>query len=232
MIRTGCQRPDWAHETVGGFHNRWAGLRAAAVWALGGGAEPVADHAERQRRGSLEVISGCMFSGKTERLLARIANARSRAVEVAVFKHASDYRYGRRRLATHSGKLIEAVAVSDASSLMDEARGAQLVVIDEGQFFDGQLVDVCRELVARGCDVVVAGLDLDSWGLPFGPMPALEAAADHIIRTRAVCAMCGEVAEYTQRTAPIESDDMIGGAEAYEPRCARCFTCPENPLRR
>ncbi len=173
-----------------------------------------------------------MFSGKSERLLNRVAEARARSVPVAVFKHASDDRYAEHQIVTHSGRRTEAIALSSASQIPERAGDAKLIVIDEAQFFADDLVAVCQRLVEQGRDVMVAGLDRDSWGEPFGPIPGIEAIADRVTPTRAVCSVCGQVAEYTQRLAPVEGEKMIGGAESYEPRCARCFRAPPIELRR
>lgn len=182
--------------------------------------------------GSLELICGCMFSGKTERLLSRLAEARARAVPTAVFKHASDDRYVKGQLVTHTGRRTDAIALVSASRIPELAGEARLIVIDEAQFFDQDLVEACRQLVGQGREVVVAGLDRDAWGEPFGPTPEIEAIATKVTRTRAVCSACGEVAEYTQRLAPVEDRKMIGGAEAYEARCGKCFRAPPIELRR
>jgi len=180
----------------------------------------------------VELICGCMFSGKSGMLISRITAARSRGLPVAAFKHASDDRYARTRIATHDGRSCEALPVERSDRIPGLAGGADLVVIDEAQFFDAGLPEVCRALAEGGADVVLAGLDLDAWGLPFGPMPALEAIADRITRLHAVCAACGAPADRTQRIAPVESPSMIGGSEAYEPRCANCFRAPPAHLRR
>ena len=183
-------------------------------------------------RGRIELICGCMFSGKSERLVERVAQARARAIPVAVFKHASDDRYSKRPIVTHSGRQVEAVALASASEIPGLAGDAKLVVIDEAQFFDQGLIHTCRHLADQGREVIVAGLDRDSWGGPFGPIPELEAIADRVTRTYAVCSQCGQAAQYTQRLTPIAGRGMIGGAESYEPRCAKCFRPPPIELRR
>lgn len=183
-------------------------------------------------RGTIELICGCMFSGKSERLVGRVEQARTAGLGVAAFKHASDDRYGADEIVTHNGLRIAAARVGNPRDILRAAGEARLVVIDEAQFFTADLVEVCRQLVDEGRDVVVAGLDRDSWGLPFGPMPDIEAMADRVIRARAVCAKCGRPAEYTFRRVPVGGKTMIGGAEAYEPRCEACFEAPPLELRR
>jgi thymidine kinase len=180
----------------------------------------------------MELICGCMFSGKSERLVERLTEARSRGLRVAAFKHASDDRYAESQIVTHNGRRIDARATGSAGAILDEAEGADCVVIDEAQFFGEPILEVCRTLVQAGKTVVVAGLDRDSWGLAFGPMPALEAMADEITRTQAVCSRCGKAAEFTQRLVAVEGQSMIGGPEAYEARCERCFEAPPIELRR
>jgi thymidine kinase len=173
-----------------------------------------------------------MFSGKSERLLERLADARRRSIPAAAFKHASDNRYAEARIVTHSGHRSDAQPVASPGEILERAGDARLVVIDEAQFFGDGIIAVCEDLRSRGLDVAVAGLDRDSWGQPFGPMPALDAIADRVTRTRAVCSQCGEPADYTQRLAAVEDQTMIGGPEAYEPRCGRCFVAPPIELRR
>lgn len=182
-------------------------------------------------RGRITVIQGCMFSGKSERLVGRIRVAGDAGHSVVAFKHASDDRYADRQIVTHSGQRIAAVPIANASGMLERAGDARLVVIDEAQFFGEGLVETCRTLCEQGREVIVAGLDLDSWGLPFGPMPALAALADEVIRTRGVCARCGGEADHTQRLAPVEGQKMVGGPESYEPRCAVCFEAPPAALR-
>jgi len=172
-----------------------------------------------------------MFSGKSLLLLERIEEARAAGRSVAVFKHASDRRYEVDRLVAHNGQAIDAIPAASAAQIRSQAANADVVVIDEAQFFDTDLIHVCRDLAAEGRSVIVAGLDRDSWGLPFGPVPALADLADHVVRTRAICARCGKPADFTQRITPIEGKSMVGGRESYEARCAQCFASPPIALR-
>ncbi len=185
----------------------------------------------RRTQGSLEVVTGCMFSGKSESLLSRLEEAGGAGLTTAAFKHSSDNRYDHREIVSHNGRRLEAVAIRDASQLVELSGQADLVVIDEGQFFDADLVEACRELRSRGTQVVVAGLDLDSWGLPFGPMPELVQAANRVVHLEAVCACCGKPADHTQRLAAIAGQKMVGGSDCYEPRCAACFRAPPIEMR-
>lgn len=179
----------------------------------------------------MEVVTGCMFSGKSDLLIARIEQARGEHRRVAAFKHGSDKRFSARHIVAHNGRRVPALALSDASRIPEFAGDAELIVIDEAQFFGPELVEICRELAAGGKDVILAGLDLDSWGLPFGPMSDLMRIADRVIRLRAVCARCGKPADRTQRLAPVAGQKMVGGAASYEPRCVGCFVAPPMELR-
>ncbi len=182
--------------------------------------------------GRIILIRGCMFSGKSERLVDRLIAAENQGRPVAAFKHTSDDRYAAHQIATHTGRHIDAVPLNDPRRMLKLAAHAEVVAIDEAQFFGQELLEVCRELARQGREVVVAGLDLDSWGQPFGPMPQLAAIADEIIQTRGRCARCGRPADRTQRLAAVEGHKMVGGPESYEPRCAACFEAPPVELRR
>jgi thymidine kinase len=183
------------------------------------------------RTGGVELICGCMFSGKTERLVERLQQAAREKIPARAFKHASDVRYAGRELASHSGRHCDATPVATAEQILELANTARLIVIDEGQFFGPELIDVCRELARQGRHVVVAALDRDSWGQPFGPIPQLREIADEVIYTKGRCA-CGAEAEFTQRLAPVAGQTMIGGPESYTACCARCFQAPPAELRR
>lgn len=188
-------------------------------------AEP--NSARPNHPGRLKVICGCMFSGKTERLIARLLAARREGRLVVAFKHATDDRYSRRELVSHSRQHFVAEAVSSATEITARAGRAQVVAIDDGQFFDENLVAVCDRLRALGRRVIVAGLDRDCWSKPFHPIPEVAAIADEVVRTEAVCAGCGREATLTCRHTPIRAGHtMVGGPEAYEPRCAHCFRPP------
>lgn len=166
-----------------------------------------------------------MFSGKTRILIRRAIRAARAGLRVVAFKHASDDRYDRFAIVSHDGERLAARPVASSEDLWDAAGAADVVVIDEAQFFDAGLPDVCRRLAEADKRVIVAGLNRDSWGRPFGPVPRLETLADGLTRTAAACAVCGCRAEYTQRLTPI-GRSMIGGKGDYEPRCERCFAAP------
>lgn len=177
------------------------------------------------------MICGPMFSGKSEKLLERLAFARAESLPTAVFKHASDDRYDGRKIVTHNGRRIPATPIASAGQILELAGNARLIVIDEAQFFAEDLVSTCLRLAGQGRTVIVAALDLDSWGLPFGHVPELEAVADQVLHMQGRCSRCGRPSDHTQRLASI-GETMIGGAEAYEPRCAACFVAPPMELRR
>ena len=183
-------------------------------------------------RGRIELIAGCMFSGKSRLLLERLEAAQAAGRPVAVFKHASDDRYAAGQIATHDGRRAPAMPVSDGQQIDALAGAADLVLVDEAQFFAQDIVEAARRLADQGREVVLAGLDLDSWGQPFGPMPELEAVADTVTRTSGTCARCRAVATRTQRTLEVGEVTMIGGPGAYEPRCEACFAPPPAHLRR
>jgi len=188
--------------------------------------------------GQLEVICGSMFSGKSEELIRRTRRVVIAKKRIAVFKPSIDKRYGASTVNSHNGSSVEArvVDIGDTESIKDIALREQVdvVAIDEAQFFDDALVDVVRDLVRRGLRVVVAGLDLDFAGRPFGPMPVLLALADDVTKLKAICVKCGEPAFYTQRLIngqPASVRDpliVIGGKESYEARCRKCYELRED----
>ncbi len=173
-----------------------------------------------------------MFSGKTTAMIGRIARAVAAQQRVYVFKHASDTRYEERDMCSHAGMSVPAVALRDIQDLAGHVNRPGLIALDEAQFFDAALSRVCRELADQGHALLVAGLDLDSWGLPFESMRLVMEQAETVTRFCARCAVCDAPAERTQRLVPVEEINMIGGAEAYEPRCVEHFVAPPIELRR
>lgn len=179
--------------------------------------------------GWIEVICGSMFSGKTEELIRRVRRAQIARQKVQVFKHSLDARYAEREVASHNGLQLEAVPVENSAQLRALiAPETTVVAIDEGQFFDEGLVPLCEELADRGLRVIVAGLDLDFRGEPFGPMPQLMARAERVDKLQAICVVCGGPASRTQRLIngqPAAYDDpviMVGADEVYQARCRGC----------
>ncbi len=179
--------------------------------------------------GWIEVICGSMFSGKTEELIRRVRRAQIARQKVQVFKHSLDARYAQREVTSHNGLQWDAVPVESVEQLRSLIEpDTTVVAIDEGQFFDESLVDLCEELADRGVRVIVAGLDMDFRGEPFGPMPQLMARAERVDKLQAICVVCGGPASRTQRLIngqPAAYDDpviLVGADEVYEARCRGC----------
>ncbi|HUS15958.1 MAG TPA: thymidine kinase [Chloroflexia bacterium] len=186
--------------------------------------------------GAVEVICGSMFSGKTEELIRRVKRAQIARQRVQVFKPRIDNRYAAHQVASHDGVLYQAVAVSDTAEIRAAIDPeATTVAIDEVQFFDWKVVDLCHDLADRGVRVIVAGLDLDFRAEPFGPMPMLMAEAEQVTKLQAICVVCGNPASRTQRLIngePASYDDpviQIGASEVYEARCRHCHMVPGRP---
>lgn len=178
-----------------------------------------------RRPGSLELIVGCMFSGKTTALIERVRRVPAGAA--AVFKHFIDDRYLPDCVVSHNHEHLPAFVVDSAAQIPPLIQaGTRLVAVDEAHFFDAALPEVCAGLTAAGLDVVLTSLDLDSWGRPFSLIERLGPHVRLVAMHGAVCPCCGAVADHTQRLTPIIGGRMVGGPEAYEPRCGRCWTAP------
>lgn len=176
-----------------------------------------------ERRGWIEVICGSMFSGKTEELIRRLKRARIANLKVEIFKPAADTRYDEVRIVSHDTNAIHSTPIDNSQKLLLLAQDVDVVGIDEAQFFDGEIANVCDELAFRGIRVIVAGLDMDFQGRPFGQMPNLLAKADFITKLHAICVQCGNIANYSYRKIPNEDQVMLGEKDVYEPRCRRCY---------
>ena len=183
--------------------------------------------------GWIEVICGSMFSGKTEELIRRVRRAQIARQKVQVFKPAMDTRYAEREVASHNGMQVEAIPVENTAQLRALIEpDTTVVAIDEAQFFDDAVVTLCEELADRGVRVIVAGLDMDFRGEPFGPMPTLLARAEQVAKLQAICVVCGGPASRTQRLIngqPAAYDDpviLVGASEVYEARCRGCHVVP------
>lgn len=177
--------------------------------------------------GWIEVICGSMFSGKTEELIRRLRRAQIAKQEVEIFKPAIDDRYSADHIVSHSEQRIRSIAVKDAREILEKSEDAQVVGIDEGQFFGMELIDVCNELANQGKRVIVAGLDQDYRGVPFEPMPQLLAVAESITKTLAICMKCGSPANKTQRITKQRDRVIVGATDVYEARCRKCYEPPE-----
>ena len=182
--------------------------------------------------GWIEVICGSMFSGKTEELIRRLRRAQIARQRVAIFKPAIDTRYAEDRIVSHSGVSLPSVTVSTAVEILENAGDVDVIGIDEVQFFDHDLVGVCEELADRGHRVIVAGLDQDYLAQPFEPMPQLLAVAEYITKTLAICMVCGNPANRTQRVTRRSERVLVGAADSYEARCRRCFTTDLEQVRK
>jgi thymidine kinase len=175
-------------------------------------------------QGWIEVIVGSMFSGKSEELIRRLRRAQIARQKVQIFKPALDTRYGNDQIVSHSEMRIPSSAVKSSRELLDTvAPDTEVVGIDEGQFFDAELPAICNRLADQGKRVIVAGLDQDYLGNPFEPMPQLLAIAEYITKTLAICMVCGNPANHTQRLVPSEDRVLLGAQGTYEARCRRCF---------
>jgi thymidine kinase len=174
--------------------------------------------------GWIEVICGSMFSGKTEELIRRLRRAQIARLRVAIIKPAIDTRFAEDRIVSHSGVSLPSITVAHADEIPDRIGDVEVVGIDEAQFFDSKLIVVCETLAAQGKRVIVAGLDQDYLGQPFEPMPQLLALAEYISKTLAICVVCGNPANRTQRVTRSPERVLVGAADAYEARCRACFT--------
>jgi thymidine kinase len=173
-------------------------------------------------RGRIEVITGCMFSGKSEELNRRLRRARIARKGVFAVKHASDDRYDESAICSHNGAKFEANPLATVADIRERSRGAEVVGIDEGQFFHPGLVELCEELANNGVRVIVAGLDQDSDAKPFGPIPELMVIAEDVTKLTAVCVVCGEPATRSYHKAG-KAEQVEVGADAYEARCRACW---------
>ncbi len=174
--------------------------------------------------GWIEVICGSMFSGKTEELIRRINRVLIAKQTVKTFKPKVDNRYHESSIVSHRENSQEAIAVTSASEIPDFIKNGDVVAIDEVQFFGPEIVNVCLELAKKKHRVILAGLDMDSKGRPFGPMPQLISIAEFVSKLHAICSVCGNMANFTYRKTAENCDILIGASETYEARCRNCFT--------
>ena len=180
-------------------------------------------HEHFPRRGRIEVVCGSMFSGKTEELIRRIKRARIAQQQVKIFKPCIDTRYSDVEVVSHDSQSVASVPVASAAEMVSLAHAADVVGVDEAQFFDEGLVEVCNLLANQGKRVIVAGLDMDFRGNPFGPMPALCAVAEDVTKVHAVCVRCGELAQFSHRLVAGDTQVMLGEMQTYEPLCRQCY---------
>ena len=175
------------------------------------------------RRGSIEVVCGSMFSGKTEELIRRMKRAQFAKLRVEIFKPAIDVRYSEQDVVSHDHNVIQSTPVETSQTILLLANDIDVVGIDEAQFFDLCIVEVCSELAKRGIRVICAGLDMDFKGVPFGPMPALMAIAEDVYKTHAICVRCGDLAYVSHRLVANEKRVLLGETDSYEPLCRHCY---------
>jgi Thymidine kinase len=177
----------------------------------------------QKKRGTIEVIAGSMFSGKTEELIRRLKRAKIAKLRVEIFKPVIDTRYSVAEVVSHDENSILSTPVENSGNIMLLATDVDVIGIDEAQFFDNGLVDVCTELADMGIRVIIAGLDMDFKGKPFGPIPGLMAIADYVTKVHAICMHCGDVAQFSHRLSNAEKLVLLGEKNEYEPLCRACF---------
>lgn len=175
------------------------------------------------KRGSIEVITGSMFSGKTEELIRRLRRAQFSGLRVEIFKSSFDKRYSENRIVSHDENSIISTPVDNASAILLLAADVDVVGIDEAQFFDSSITGICNSLADEGVRVVVAGLDMDFMGNPFGPMPQLLSIADFVTKLHAICMRCGNLAQYSFRKSDESQVVLVGEKDKYEPLCRNCY---------
>ncbi|MBW8327250.1 MAG: thymidine kinase [Prolixibacteraceae bacterium] len=180
---------------------------------------------DRQKKtGSIEVIAGSMFSGKTEELIRRLKRAKIAKLKVEIFKPAMDTRYSVAEVVSHDENSILSTPVENSGNIMLLTGDVDVIGIDEAQFFDNGLIDVTVSLANMGIRVIIAGLDMDFKGKPFGPIPGLMAVADHITKVHAICMRCGDVAQFSHRFSKADKLVLLGEKDEYEPLCRSCYT--------
>lgn len=176
-----------------------------------------------RRKGWVEVITGSMFSGKTEELIRRLKRAKIAKQQTIIFKPKDDVRYSDDSVVSHDEKTVSSTTVSHSSEILSMSKAIDVVGIDEVQFFDDGIITVCNELANRGIRVIVAGLDMNFRGEPFDPMPQLLAIAEYVTKVHAICVKCGNLAQYSHRLICSDKLVELGGKESYEPLCRECY---------
>ena len=183
-------------------------------------------HAVPRETGWIEVIAGCMFSGKTEELIRRLRRAKIAKQKVVIFKPNIDTRYSTNSIVSHSEQSLPSILIKDVKEILDLVEDAQVIGIDEAQFFSADLINVCNQLADDGKRVIVAGLDMDYRGVPFEPMPQILSVAEYITKSLAICVECGNPADRTQRKTTSSERVIVGAADVYEARCRKCHYIP------
>lgn len=178
---------------------------------------------ENTQQGWIEVICGSMFSGKTEELIRRLRRAEFAKQTIVLFKPIIDDRYATEAVVSHQGQSWLAKRVAAARDILENWNGEQIVAIDEAQFFDADIISICNQLASKGTRVIIAGLDMDYKGSPFGPMPHLMAVAEFVSKVHAVCVSCGQLAQFSHRTVAQTEQVLVGAVEKYKPLCRACY---------
>ena len=183
-------------------------------------------HSMPKETGWIEVIAGCMFSGKTEELIRRLRRAEIAKQKVKILKPKIDTRYSSTSIISHNEQSLPSILLNDINEIFNHLGDAQVIGIDEAQFFTSDIVNVCNKLANEGKRIIVAGLDQDYRGVPFEPMPQLLAIAEYITKTLAICVVCGNPADKTQRKTSSSERVIVGASDIYEARCRKCHYIP------
>ena len=186
-----------------------------------------APHSMPKETGWIEVIAGCMFSGKTEELIRRLRRAKIAKQKVQIFKPRIDTRYSISDIVSHSEQSLPSILIDDINEVLNYSKDAEVIGIDEAQFFSNNIVNICNNLANHGKRVIVAGLDQDYRGIPFEPMPQLLAISEYITKTLAICVVCGNPADKTQRKTTTSERVLVGASDIYEARCRKCHYIPQ-----
>ena len=181
-----------------------------------------------RQNGWIEVICGSMFSGKTEELIRRMRRAEFANQAFVIFKPEIDNRYSKKKVVSHQGNDFEAIVVKSAAEILEHWKGEKVVAVDEAQFFDQAIVEVCNTLANKGVRIILAGLDMDYKGVPFGPMPALLSIAEYVTKVHAICVSCGNLAQFSHRTVKESGQVLVGAVEKYKPLCRSCYNNAQN----
>lgn len=185
--------------------------------------EPKRGRGQGHKTGWVEVICGSMFSGKTEELIRRLNRAKIAQQKVEIFKPAIDVRYHEANIVSHNQTAIRSTPVNTSEEILLMTSECEVVGLDEAQFFDEGIVEIVNKLAEQGKRVIIAGLDMDSSGVPFGPMPNLMAIAEYVTKVHAICVVCGDIAHYSYRKVADGQQVLLGEADSYEARCRRCY---------
>lgn len=199
------------------------GATSASIYSLPLPSMFLEPHFKGQRSGWIEVICGSMFSGKTEELIRRVRRAKIANQKVVIFKPTSDVRYAESQVVSHDQNIIESIPLRSSREILKHAAGMEVIGIDEAQFFDMDLPDVCQQIALRGIRVIAAGLDMDYLGRPFGPVPNLLSIAEYITKVHAICPHCGNLATHSYRLTEETDTVVLGEKDKYEPRCRTCY---------